>query len=242
MIVILLNFVHSLNILDFKFICYKNCKKSVKKSHYHWFRYCWFRSAIRLSSKGYLVTVYESNSYVGGKISEIRKNGYRFDTGPSLFTMPNLIDELVSIGNINSAIKFEYKKIDTTCSYFFDDGIILNAYSDQNRFADELVNKLDVDSKIITKYLSYVAFLFKSTHKIFIEKSLHKLSTYFSFNTLVSFFKIPFLSIFKTMHKVNTNRLKNDKLIKIFNRYDLQWIKPICGTRNIKCNISFRTQ
>ena len=30
-------------------------------------------SAIRLSSKGYLVTVYESNSYVGGKISEIRK-------------------------------------------------------------------------------------------------------------------------------------------------------------------------
>ena len=176
-------------------------------------------SAIRLSSKGYLVTVYESNSYVGGKISEIRKNGYRFDTGPSLFTMPNLIDELVSIGNINSAIKFEYKKIDTTCSYFFDDGIILNAYSDQNKLKDELVNKLDVDSKIISKYLSYVAFLFKSTHKIFIEKSLHKLSTYFSFNTLVSFFKIPFLSIFKSMHKVNTNRLKNDKLVKIFNRY-----------------------
>ena len=176
-------------------------------------------SAIRLSSRGYLVTVYESNSYVGGKISEIRKNGYRFDTGPSLFTMPNLIDELVSIGNINSAIKFEYKKIDTTCTYFFDDGIILNAYSDQNRFVDELVNKLDIDSKIISKYLSYVAFLFNSTHKIFIEKSLHKLSTYFSFNTLVSFFKIPFLSIFKSMHKVNTNRLKNDKLVKIFNRY-----------------------
>ena len=38
-------------------------------------------SAIRLSSNGYSVRVFESNTYVWGKISEIRKNGYRFDTG-----------------------------------------------------------------------------------------------------------------------------------------------------------------
>ena len=63
-------------------------------------------SAIRLTSKGYSVKVFESNSSVGGKISEINKNGYRFDTGPSLFTMPKLIDELVKIGYKNSDKKF----------------------------------------------------------------------------------------------------------------------------------------
>ena len=176
-------------------------------------------SAIRLSKYGYSVIVFESNNDVGGKISEINKNGYRFDTGPSLFTMPELMDELVKIGYKNANKKFDYKKIDITCSYFFDDGVILNAFSDNKRFIDEFSSKLNVDSKIISKYLNYVAFLFKSTNKIFIKRSLHKLSTYLSIETLFSFFKIPFLSIFKSMNKTNTQRLKNPKLIKIFNRY-----------------------
>ena len=176
-------------------------------------------SAIRLSNYGYSVIVFESNTDVGGKISEINKNGYRFDTGPSLFTMPELMDELVKIGYKNANKKFDYKEIDITCSYFFDDGVILNAYSDNKRFIDEVSNKLNVDSKIIRKYLNYVAFLFKSTNKIFIKKSLHKLSTYLSIETLFSFFKIPFLSIFKSMNKTNSQKLKNPKLIKIFNRY-----------------------
>ena len=176
-------------------------------------------SAIRLSSYGYSVMIFESNTDIGGKISEINKNGYRFDTGPSLFTMPELMDELVKIGYKNPDKKFDYKEIDITCSYFFDDGVILNAYSDNKRFIDEFSNKLNVDSKIIHKYLNYIAFLFKSTNKIFIKKSLHKLSTYLSIETLFSFFKIPFLSIFKSMNKTNSQRLKNPKLIKIFNRY-----------------------
>ncbi len=176
-------------------------------------------TAIRLSSKGYKVRVFESNNYIGGKISEIRKNGYRFDKGPSLFTMPQLVDELVKIGYPNTDKKFEYKKIETTCRYFFNDGTILNTFSDNERFVNEVTNKLDVNSQLVRKHLKYVSFLFRSTNKIFIQKSLHKLSTYLSFETLISFFKIPFLGIFNTMNKINTQRLKNSKLIKIFNRY-----------------------
>ena len=176
-------------------------------------------SAIRLSNYGYSVTIFESNNDIGGKISEINKNGYRFDTGPSLFTMPELMDELVKIGYKNANKKFDYKEIDITCSYFFDDGVILNAYSDNKRFIDEVSNKLNVDSKIMRKYLNYIAFLFKSTNKIFIKRSLHKLSTYLSIETFFSFLKIPLLSIFKSMNKTNSQRLKNPKLIKIFNRF-----------------------
>ena len=41
-------------------------------------------SALRFSVKGYEVDVFESNNYVGGKIAEIKDNGFRFDAGPSL--------------------------------------------------------------------------------------------------------------------------------------------------------------
>ena len=51
-------------------------------------------TAIRLSIKGYSVEVFESNSYIGGKLSQIESKNFRFDAGPSLFTMPELVDEL----------------------------------------------------------------------------------------------------------------------------------------------------
>ena len=51
-------------------------------------------SAIRLKSRGYDVTVFEKNHQVGGKMGEIHAQGYRYDTGPSVFTMPGLVDQL----------------------------------------------------------------------------------------------------------------------------------------------------
>ena len=53
-------------------------------------------SAIRLKSKGYGVTVFEANSYFGGKLTAFTENGFRFDMGPSLFTMPHFIEDLFS--------------------------------------------------------------------------------------------------------------------------------------------------
>ena len=50
--------------------------------------------SIRLSRMGFSVKVFESNSYAGGKLHEIKKQGFRFDAGPSLFTMPHFVDEL----------------------------------------------------------------------------------------------------------------------------------------------------
>ncbi|MGL6267467.1 MAG: FAD-dependent oxidoreductase, partial [Chitinophagaceae bacterium] len=44
--------------------------------------------AIRLAIYGFDVTVYEKNDRPGGKLSVLEQQGYRFDTGPSLFTQP----------------------------------------------------------------------------------------------------------------------------------------------------------
>lgn len=44
--------------------------------------------SIRLASKGYDVHLFEKNASTGGKVSELIVDGYRFDKGPSLFTMP----------------------------------------------------------------------------------------------------------------------------------------------------------
>ena len=45
-------------------------------------------TALRLKQAGCRVTLLEKNSTVGGKVAERRVNGFRWDVGPSLFTMP----------------------------------------------------------------------------------------------------------------------------------------------------------
>ena len=49
-------------------------------------------ASIRMANRGYHVEVFEANTYPGGKLSEINLVGFRFDAGPSLFTMPQLIE------------------------------------------------------------------------------------------------------------------------------------------------------
>jgi len=43
-------------------------------------------AAVRLANIGFKVTVFESNAFPGGKLSEVRNGKFRFDKGPTLFT------------------------------------------------------------------------------------------------------------------------------------------------------------
>ena len=54
-------------------------------------------TSIRLAKKGYEVTVFEANAYPGGKLSAFNLGAYRFDAGPSLFTMPQFVEELFEL-------------------------------------------------------------------------------------------------------------------------------------------------
>ena len=101
-------------------------------------------TAIRLKAKGFDVEVFEKNSSPGGKLSTIEIGKYRFNTGPSLFTMPHFVDELFEILDENPREHFNYIKKDITCRYFWDDGKNFTAYDDWEKFINECELKFDV--------------------------------------------------------------------------------------------------
>jgi len=53
-------------------------------------------AACLMAAKGHNITVFEKNKGSGGKINQIKARGFRFDTGPSLLTMPHVLKELFS--------------------------------------------------------------------------------------------------------------------------------------------------
>jgi phytoene desaturase len=176
-------------------------------------------TAIRLAVKGYTVEVFEANSYAGGKLSEIEQNGYRFDAGPSLLTMPQYIDELFTLAGKKPAAYFRYKKLDTVCKYFYEDGTRINAYADMLKFAQEIEDKTQEPAANVIKYAVNSSDIYNITNHVFLERSLHRLQTFLRWDTVRSVFRLPQIDAFRTMHKANQAYFKDKRVVQFFNRY-----------------------
>jgi phytoene desaturase len=176
-------------------------------------------SSIRMASRGYEVEVFEANDYPGGKLSEFRIGGYRFDAGPSLFTMPQYVEELFEVAGKKVEDYFAYERLERVCEYFWEDQTRLTAFADQKEFAEEVEEKLDVPAEKVLNLLTDSEYKYEVTGKIFLEKSLHRADTWFDWSAIKAMLKVPTLDLFTSMNKVNEKRLQHPKLVQLFNRY-----------------------
>ncbi len=176
-------------------------------------------TACRLAYQGLAVEVFEANSYPGGKLSSTGTKDYRFDAGPSLFTLPELVDQLISDCGKNPRDYFTYYKKSTACHYFWEDGSHLEASSDKHQFAAEAQRQLGENPENVIKYLEEAEYIYKHTSPVFLEKSLHKLSTYLNATTLNSFLRIHKLKLMSTLHEANTKAFENPKMVQLFDRF-----------------------
>lgn len=176
-------------------------------------------TAIRLQHKGYEVVVFEANGYAGGKLSQIKQGDYRFDAGPSLFTMPHYVDELFSLWNRDPKTAFPYTKKAESCRYFWNDNTRLIAHADNQKFAEEVEQKLNVPATAVLKKLNKSKKMYHLAGRTFLEKPLNKFGTWWSADVLKALLHLPGLGIFSTMNHDNEKMLQHPKLVQLFNRY-----------------------
>jgi diapolycopene oxygenase len=176
-------------------------------------------SSIRLAIKGYQVSVFEANSYLGGKLTSIKLGEYRFDAGPSLFTMPQYVEELFFLANKNPKDYFEYVRNETSCHYFFEDGTFLPFKSNKNEVCKTVEDVLKIDSNPLAKHFDKSAFIYEKTHEAFLENSLHKWKTYASKAVMKCLAASHKLHLFESMHQANKKALNHPKLVQIFDRF-----------------------
>lgn len=176
-------------------------------------------SSIRLANKGYQVQVFEANAYPGGKLSEITIGGYRFDTGPSLFTLPEQVEELFTLSGKNPSGHFKYIRLPVNCHYFWEDGTQIKAYSDVDNFAAEVELKLGEKRETILKALDNASFIYKYLSPLFMHQSLHRIGTWFGSKALKAYLRLGKLGLFQTMDGSNRQQFSHPKLVQLFNRY-----------------------
>ena len=176
-------------------------------------------TAVRLAVAGHEVTVFERNGGPGGKLTEFSLGNYRFDLGPSLFTMPQYVDELFEIAGRNPRDYFNYERLPVVCNYFWEDGTRLAAHADAEAFAAEAERVLDTDRRTVLAFLHQAEKKYRLTGRIFLEKSLHRWQTWLSSSVLGALLRIPGYDLHRSMHRVHERAFAQAKLVQLFDRF-----------------------
>ena len=95
-------------------------------------------SAAYLARNGYAVTVLEKNSSPGGRCGQIIRDGHRFDTGPTLFLIPQIFQQAYESLGERMEDHLDLRRIDPTYRFHFDDGQFLSLTSDLKMMQTQL--------------------------------------------------------------------------------------------------------
>jgi phytoene desaturase len=125
-------------------------------------------AAIRLAAAGRSVTLLEKNERVGGKLNIVAEGGYTFDTGPSLLTMPWVIDELFAAAGRSREDYLQFVQIEPTCRYFWQDGTRFDAYQRMPQLVQEVERIAPDDVRGLFRFLAYSSQIYDAVADTFL--------------------------------------------------------------------------
>jgi phytoene desaturase len=129
-------------------------------------------AAIRLAGQGHRVRVLERQDKVGGKLNRVEMDGFSFDMGPSLITMPYVLKDLFQSAQRRMADYLELVPLEVTCRYFYRDGVMLDAWRDTERLAAEFARLNAGDGIALQRFLVYARRLYQAAADPFLFHSL----------------------------------------------------------------------
>jgi phytoene desaturase len=170
-------------------------------------------AAARLAREGYRVTVFEKNDIPGGRAAVIQRDGYRFDTGPTLFLMPEVFEETFRALGERMDQHLELQRLDPTYRVHFHDG----AHLDLTSNLVEMREQLDaMEAGSFGAYLKFLAEGYRHYHlslEKFVGRNFYSIFEFFSPSNLPLLFQLKAL----TKHAANTSRyFKDPRLLAAF--------------------------
>jgi phytoene desaturase len=176
-------------------------------------------ASIRLARKGYSVKVFEASDYPGGKLSQFKMGEYRFDRGPSLFTLPQYVEELFSLCEEKMTDHFSYSELPILCKYFYSDGSTFEAKGNREENMKALAESFQEDESKVRKFFKEAEFIYKTTAPLFLERPLKLSLLYNTKDFWKGISRIPKLPLLGSYTVQLKKYFSNPKTIKYFQRY-----------------------
>ncbi|PYZ92850.1 phytoene desaturase [Salipaludibacillus keqinensis] len=171
-------------------------------------------AAIRLAGDGYDVTVLEKNERIGGKLNIRSGKGYSFDTGPSILTMPWVLEQLFESVHRKLDDYVQIERIEPQWRTFFEDGTSMDVLSDIPDMLAEMKKVKPNPDASLMKFLSYSQEMYEVCMKSFYKSSisgLKELRTQHNLKELLS------MDPFHTVAEGTKKHFNNKHLEQLFN-------------------------
>jgi phytoene desaturase len=172
-----------------------------------------------LAAKGYETHVYESSTRPGGKLRSLRLGDYRFDMGPSLFTMPHWVDALFELCGESPRAHFDYQRLPVVCKYFWEDGTAFSVPANPSEFAQKANAVFGLPAGEMEAHLAHSGQLYDLTASTFLERSLHRASTWLRWDVGYALMHLGKLHLNQSLHDLQSEKMRHPKLVQLFNRY-----------------------
>lgn len=180
-------------------------------------------AAARLAGAGVAVTVFEQNEEVGGKAGELTCDGFRFDTGPSLLTMPFVVDDLFADLNECRADCVDFHPLAVLCRYQFADGTVLRSCPDVDTFGAAVAAATTDSSRSVLRFMAHSEVLYRLAADFYLFRPL---SGWVSYGRGVSREKgfwalrhLPHLGFARSMHRLHAQYFRDPRVVQLFDRY-----------------------
>jgi phytoene desaturase len=130
-------------------------------------------AALRLAGAGRKVTVLERESVPGGRNGLLKKDGYSFDTGPSVLTMPSLINDAFNCVGEDMKDWLELTPLTPLYRAFYADGSQLDVHADTNEMEAEIAKHISSSEAAgYRRYVEFVTKLYKYEMNDFIDRNI----------------------------------------------------------------------
>ncbi len=174
-------------------------------------------AAISLATEGFSVDLLEKNDKVGGKLNILEKDGFTFDLGPSILTMPHIFQALFERAGKNMADYINIQTVEPHWRNFFEDGSTLDLSSDPERMKQELDKLGPNTAKEFDEFLAYSKKLCEITEQGYFAHGLDSfwdlLKHYGPVRSLLEF------DVFRSMDQGVRRFIKDPKLVDVLNYF-----------------------
>ena len=130
-------------------------------------------AALRLAGAGREVTIIERESVPGGRNGLLVDQGYRFDTGPTVLTMPSLIEDALACVGEKLSDWLELIPLRPLYRAFYHDGSQLDVFPDTAEMEEEIARVIGSTEALgYRRYVDFVTKLYKYEMNDFIDKNI----------------------------------------------------------------------
>ncbi|MFC1997917.1 phytoene desaturase family protein [Chloroflexota bacterium] len=167
-------------------------------------------TAAKLAREGYQVSVLEKNEIPGGRCGKMEIQGHHFDTGPTLFLMPDLYRE--AFLNLGERLEdhLELRRVDPTYQIHYADGLDLTLTNDLHVMQAQLEAIEPGSYRQYLRYLQEGYFHYKASLDTVVRRDFRQAFDFFNPKNLILMLRLKAL----TKHYKNISRFFKDERLK----------------------------